>query len=554
MINHLKAYFTQKKNRLFGLLVLLLAAACFIGYEHEKKQPETEHADAIQEANDTEDTEDSSLAENEAHILTICIDAGHGGKDRGSDSRGRIEKHDCLKLAKAIQKEVESIGDRKINIILTREDDTSLSLAERCDFANDNDADYLISIHRNKGKGNGVETWVSNSASAESMAVALNIMAGLNDVGITRDRGVKIGSQSSKNEDYYINHHSKMPSCLIELGFVNSDDDNSLFDRNIKSYASAITDAILSTYDTFHTNNPQELYLAENGIEDFNQIIPTVTLSDSDKNMVSDNHTITSDDDTAKIISLFGKKQRTTHIPTEETELLDNTIIEYMQGGQTADRNRPVTSLENEAAFQKYNAHFIGTDLMTDDGKKTIYLTFNERYEYGYTEGILDVLKEHDIKAIFFVTLDYAQKNPTMIRRMINDGHVVGNFSSTNPSDGLPALKTEEQRHEILAAHTYIKKQYHYSMYLFRFPAGKYSEKSLAVVNNLNYQSIFWSFAHKDYDTKNQPDTQESLNKFISRLHPGAIYMLRGESETNSTILEEFLQKALSLGYEFCVL
>ena len=83
---------------------------------------------------------------------------------------------------------------------------------------------------------------------------------------------------------------------------------------------------------------------------------------------------------------------------------------------------------------------------------------------------------------------------------------------------------------------------------------GNSAQQSLAIVNNCNYESIFWSFAYLDYDVDNQPDQAESLQKMISRLHPGAIYLLHGQSATNAAVLGDFIDQARELGYEFCLI
>ena len=191
---------------------------------------------------------------------------------------------------------------------------------------------------------------------------------------------------------------------------------------------------------------------------------------------------------------------------------------------------------------------------LTEDGAKKIYLTIDEGYEYCTTASMLDTLQEKGVKATFFVTLPYAQSEPDLIRRMISEGHVIGNHSTTHPSAGLPSQDIETQKNEILQTDAYVREQYDYSMYLFRFPAGKFSEQSLAIVNNCNYESIFWSFAYLDYDVDNQPDQAESLQKMISRLHPGAIYLLHGQSATNAAVLGDFIDQARELGYEFCLI
>lgn len=99
--------------------------------------------------------------------------------------------------------------------------------------------------------------------------------------------------------------------------------------------------------------------------------------------------------------------------------------------------------------------------------------------------------------------------------------------------------------------HAYIKENFDYEMHLFRYPTGRFSEQSLALVNNCNYTSVFWSFAYLDYDVNNQPNAAESLKKLKDKLHPGAIYLLHGESETNTKILGDFIDAAREQGYTF---
>ncbi|MBO5524516.1 MAG: N-acetylmuramoyl-L-alanine amidase, partial [Roseburia sp.] len=101
--------------------------------------------------------------------LTVCIDAGHGGKDNGSDYRLRYEKNDNLKIAQAV---AAYLTEQEVQVIMTRSDDTFLSLEERTTFANEKEADYFVSLHRNTGDGNGVETWIGSNATEETEALA----------------------------------------------------------------------------------------------------------------------------------------------------------------------------------------------------------------------------------------------------------------------------------------------------------------------------------------------------------------------------------------------
>ena len=226
---------------------------------------------------------------------------------------------------------------------------------------------------------------------------------------------------------------------------------------------------------------------------------------------------------------------------------LDNTTLNWGQGVDLNEKNQPYGSLNYQEKYGKYNAYFIMPD------SDNIYLTFDEGYENGCTPAILDTLKEKNVKAVFFVTSPFAKQNPDLIQRMIDEGHMVGNHSVTHPTNGLPSQSIEEQQNEVMGLHNYIKENFGYEMHLFRYPSGKFSEQSLAVVNNCNYKSLFWSFAYLDYDTNNQPDPSEALDKLIGKLHPGAIYLLHAVSTTNTQILGDFIDQTRAAGYEFAL-
>lgn len=223
---------------------------------------------------------------------------------------------------------------------------------------------------------------------------------------------------------------------------------------------------------------------------------------------------------------------------------LDTTAEGWGPGKDCDEKNRPHSALSYQEKYGKYNAHFIVPD------SDKVYLTFDEGYENGRTADILDVLKEKNTQAVFFVTSQYARQNPDLIQRMIDEGHTVGAHSVTHPAQGLPSQTIEEQQKEITELHDYIKDNFNYEMHLFRFPAGIFSEQSLAIVNNCNYKSVFWSFAYLDYDTENQPDPAQALEKVKAKLHPGAIYLLHAVSSTNASILGDFIDYIRAEGYE----
>ncbi len=223
----------------------------------------------------------------------------------------------------------------------------------------------------------------------------------------------------------------------------------------------------------------------------------------------------------------------------------DNTIQNWGQGVQFNSENQPVSSLEFQEKYSSFQADFIGPQ------EKVIWLTFDEGYENGYTEKILNTLREKKCPAVFFVTGQYARENPELMKQMIADGHAIGNHSWAHPAKGMPSLTIEEQIADMDKLHQYVKENYNYEMTLFRYPAGIFSEQSMAVVQSFGYRSVFWSFAYADWDPDKQPDPSQTLKKLQDRLHPGSIYLLHAVSATNAEILGDFIDDARSRGYEF---
>lgn len=175
--------------------------------------------------------------------VVVCLDAGHGGDDVGAEGAGRFEKDDNLLLAQKVQK---SLQGRNVKVVMTRTDDTFISLEDRCSFSNRKNADLFVALHRNSADaGNGVEIWVDNAKNKNDILLAENIMSALDNVGVSKNRGVRYGTGGSASSNYYVNEHTDMPSCLVEVGFITDDKDNELFDDNIDEYADAIADAIV---------------------------------------------------------------------------------------------------------------------------------------------------------------------------------------------------------------------------------------------------------------------------------------------------------------------
>ena len=236
--------------------------------------------------------------------------------------------------------------------------------------------------------------------------------------------------------------------------------------------------------------------------------------------------------------------------PQIELSGLDNTAIGWGMGPDRDEFNRPITALQYQQEYQDYHADFIVPEDDPAEDKK-VYLTFDEGYENGFSNSILDTLKAHHANAIFFITKPYAVGNPELVQRMIDEGHIVGNHTVNHPSDGMQAHDLAYQTNEVIELNDYVRDTFGYQMCLFRYPTGMFSRQSLALVSNCGYRSVFWSFAYADWDRNNQPAPADALAKVEAALHPGAIYLLHAVSQTNATILNDFLTYIESQGYEY---
>lgn len=232
-------------------------------------------------------------------------------------------------------------------------------------------------------------------------------------------------------------------------------------------------------------------------------------------------------------------------ISREDIAGYSNDLITWGPGVQKGEDKRPVACVAFQEKYASLNADFL------KENEKVIYLTFDEGYENGYSEKILDILKEKNVSAVFFVTMPYAKKEDIIMKRFVEEGHVIGSHSVTHPSGGMPSLSVEEQIQEYQELHDFVKNTYQYDMYLFRPPAGIFSEQSLAVTSYCGYRSVMWSFAYADWDPDKQPSKEEALSKMKGRLHNGAIYLLHAVSATNTAVLGEFIDYARNEGYEF---
>ena len=182
---------------------------------------------------------------------TVCIDPGHGGSSSGATLGSRLEKDDTLRLSLLVR---DILEDRGYTVVMTRDNDSDVSLADRCKIANKARASLFVSIHRNSSTSpdaTGMEMWVHSSSPTDDTLLAQNILDCLDTLDIT-NRGIHSGYRDGADMNYYINRHTKMPSVLAEIDFISNKTDNKNYDKNIEKYAKAIADGIELTLKEMH--------------------------------------------------------------------------------------------------------------------------------------------------------------------------------------------------------------------------------------------------------------------------------------------------------------
>ena len=214
--------------------------------------------------------------------------------------------------------------------------------------------------------------------------------------------------------------------------------------------------------------------------------------------------------------------------------------LSFRQEGQPPIGNAGIDQLK------QYDAAYIG-----NTEEKVLYLTFDAGYENGCTAKILDVLKEQEVSAAFFLVGNYIEKNADLVRRMAEEGHTVANhtmhhYDMSKLSDK-NAFTKELTDLEDLYRQTTLREMPKY----YRPPQGIYSQENLAMAKELGYRTVFWSLAYVDWNNEDQPTKEEAFSKLLPRTHNGAVVLLHSTSATNAEILEELLMRWKEEGYRF---
>lgn len=204
----------------------------------------------------------------------------------------------------------------------------------------------------------------------------------------------------------------------------------------------------------------------------------------------------------------------------------------------------PEIPVSQVSLLERYNGHYIDKS-----GEKNLYLTFDEGYENGFTPVILDTLAKTKTPAAFFVTGPYLEGQGDLIKRMIDEGHIVGNHTVHHLN--LPNQPYQTVQSEITELNEKCESLYGYKMQYMRPPEGEFSEKTLAVTNDLGMKTIMWSFAYKDWDVNAQKGVDYAYQSVMPYLHDGAIILLHAVSSDNAAALERIINDAAAQGYTF---
>ena len=206
----------------------------------------------------------------------------------------------------------------------------------------------------------------------------------------------------------------------------------------------------------------------------------------------------------------------------------------------------PPTGPASVEQLRAYDAAYLG-----DTTRKVLYLTFDAGYENGCTAKILDVLKKHQVPAAFFLVGNYLERNPDLVRRMVEEGHIVGNhtmhhYDMSKISDKETFTK---ELQDLEALYRQVTGQELQKFY--RLPQGIYSETNLEMAKALGYKTVFWSLAYVDWNNDSQPTREQAMGKLLPRIHNGSVILLHSTSKTNAEILDELLTQWEEMGYSF---
>ena len=247
-------------------------------------------------------------------------------------------------------------------------------------------------------------------------------------------------------------------------------------------------------------------------------------------------------------ISIFVFSEISLNKDSNNTVATSETVLSNKKIGWGIKRNdnheQPDLGTNNKKLLEEYDGIAMGN---SED--KFVYLTFDNGYEAGYTGKILDVLKENNVKAAFFITGHYLNTAQDLVKRMIDEGHIVGNHTVNHKS--MPNIDDQKVKDEIMDLHELVYEKFDYEMKYIRPPMGEFSDRTLNIMKNLGYKVTMWSLAYDDWNKEKQDREEYAKDKILSNIHNGAIILLHANSKDNKNVLDDCIKKIKEMGYEF---
>lgn len=241
----------------------------------------------------------------------------------------------------------------------------------------------------------------------------------------------------------------------------------------------------------------------------------------------------------------FGIAKVTNNKSTEVIEVIQSSAEGNWGLGFPKEGEPPVANVTADY-LKQYNAYYV-----QNTKEKVLYLTFDAGYENGNTAAILDALKKHNAPATFFLVGTYIETSPDLVKRIIAEGHTVGNHTYHHPDMSKISTKESFEKELVNLEKLFEQTTGQTMTKFYRPPQGKYSENNLKMANEMGYKTFFWSLAYVDWYEDKQPTKEEAFKKLLGRIHPGAVVLLHSTSKTNGEILDELLSKWEEMGYQF---
>lgn len=304
--------------------------------------------------------------------------------------------------------------------------------------------------------------------------------------------------------------------------------------------------------DLFSTNETSEKSTSQSEAPSATELTPQInssTVVDSENH--KSNYSISFSD--AIIFGKAGGNTVTGYYPLESVSYTVQESKKELSDEMKSHSHGPASGGKPHhtvVEFQEDFEPFSALTLDTVSEEKTLYLTFDCGYEHdNLTADILDTLKEKKVPAAFFCTLDHIKAEPELIKRMITEGHIVGNHSATHPS--FAEISRNQMAKEIEQTENYLRESFGYAARFFRFPKGEYTENALDLIASLGYISVFWSVAYDDWNVESVKGKDYAIDTVMSRLHNGAVILLHSVSKDNADALAEIIDLARAEGYIF---